>query len=214
MTRKAKKSTFLTNKIILGIAGAGLALLIIFAIFLSLRPNAELIIITAPAEATIRLDGHRIKNGSREVRAGKHTIELSLEGLETKTKEIEISPKETKSLNLYLTGEGENFSHYLKNEEDIELLAVIGDERATDFVSSYYKAKSINEILPLTIVKDYGEANSRLELGKDCERSYCLKITDEGAKLKDEMLAKIKTLGYDPEDYEIQYELVGGENEE
>ena len=214
MTRKAKKPTFLTNKIILGVAGAGLLLLMIFAIFLGLRPNAELIVITAPTEATIRLDGRRIKNGSRAVRAGKHTIELSLEGLGTKIQEIEISPKETKSLNLYLTGDGEDFSYYLKNEKDIDLLAVIGDEKATDFASNYYKAKSITEILPLAIVKDYGEASSRLELGKDCERSYCLKITDEGAKLKDEMLAKIKTLGYNPEDYEIQYEIVGSKDEE
>ena len=91
MTRKAKKPTFLTNKIILGVAGAGLLLLMIFAIFLGLRPNAELIVITAPTEATIRLDGRRIKNGSRAVRAGKHTIELSLEGLGTKIQEIEIS---------------------------------------------------------------------------------------------------------------------------
>jgi hypothetical protein len=62
-------------------------------------------------------------------------------------------------------------------------------------------------------VKDYGKSSSKLENGTDCTRSYCLKITDSGTALKDEMFAKIKSLGYDPEDYEIKYELLDDEDE-
>ena len=168
----------------------------------------------APSKVTIRLDGKKIQNGARKIRAGKHTLELSLDGLEPKKQEFEISTQETKSINLYLTGENEDFSYYLNDEKDIELLSTIADEKAAEFISDYYKAKNITELLPLRIVKDYGEVSSELTLGKDCTRSYCLKITDSGAVLKDEMLSKIKALGYNPEDYEIQYELVDGDDED
>lgn len=211
MAREARKSTFLTRKnIIIGVVALFFILLICLIRF-CLRPNAELIIMTAPSDATIRLNGKKIQSGARKVRAGKHKIELSLGDSETKTYEVEISAGETKSVNLYLSGE--DFSYYLKNEEDIDRLALIGDEEALEFVSEYRRAKSITELLPLLVVKDYGEASSKLDLGNDCERSYCLKITDNGEKLKDEMFAKIRSLGYNPEDYEIQYELLGSDEE-
>lgn len=214
MTQAAKRSTFLTKKIILVGAGAVLLGIILLAGYLCFRPNAELIIVAAPTEATIRLDSKNIKSGTQYVRAGKHTVVVSLEGLGTKTQEIEIASGETKSINIYLTGEGDDFSYYLKNEEDVDRLELIGDEKALEFVSEYRQTKSITELLPLTIIENYGEASSRLELGKDCERSYCLKITDKDKKLKEQMLSKIKALGFNSDDYEIQYELIGGEDEE
>ena len=213
MTRKAKKLNSFSQKILLlGLSAFVLLVLVAFGVW-AFRPKAELIVMVAPSKATIRLDGKKIQNGARKVRAGKHTIELSADGLETKTQEFEISANETKSINLYLTGENGDFSYYLNDEEDIKLLALIGDEEATHFISEYYKAKTITELLPLKIVKDYGKSSSKLENGTDCARSYCLKITDSGAVLKDEMFAKIKSLGYDPEDYEIKYELLDDEDE-
>lgn len=214
MTQAAKKSTFLTKKIILAGAGVALLGLIILASYFCLRPNAELIIIAAPTEAIIRLDGKKIKSGTQNVHAGKHTVVVSLDGLETKTQEIEISANETKSINIYLTGDGDDYSYYLKNEADIDRLELIGDEDALEFVSEYRQAKTITELLPLAIIENNGEASSKLELGENCDRSYCLKITDKGEKLKEKMLDKIKALGFDSDDYEIQYELIGGEDEE
>lgn len=214
MTREVEKSTFLNKKMLFAGAGIVLLILIILTACLGFRSNAEIIIVAAPTKATIRLDGKKIDSGVKNVRPGKHTVIVSLDGLETKTQEIEVATNETKSVNIYLAGEGDDFSAYLKNEEDIDRLALIGDEAALEFVSNYRQAKTITELLPLTIIEDYGESSSKLTLGKDCERSYCLKITDKGEALKEKMLAKIKALGYNPDDYEIRYELVDGENEE
>lgn len=204
MARKAKKTTFTNKKILMIGAGALLVVLPISILYFVLRPNAELIVVTAPSRATLRLDGKKIQNGARGIRAGKHTLELSQEGLEAKTQEFEISAGETKSINLYL----EDFSYYLQNEEDIKLLGLIGDEKAKQLASDYWAAKSILDILPITLVGDDAETFSRLENGKECERSYCLKITDHGEEMKAKMLEKIKSLGFNPDDYEIQYELV------
>lgn len=204
MARKAKKTTFPQKKMLAIGAGALLVVLLIAIIYLLLRPNSELIVVAAPSQATIRLDGKKIQNGARGIRAGKHTIELSKDGSETKAQEFEISVGETKSINLYL----EDYSSYLLNEEDIELLGLIGDEKARQFASDYWAAKSILDILPITVVGEDSGEFSRLESGKDCTRSYCLKITDHGEELKEKMLEKIKSLGFDPDNYEIQYELV------
>ena len=208
MAQKAKKATFSQKKILVIAVGVLLIVLLTALIYLKLRPNAELIVVAAPSQATLRLDGKKIQNGARGIRTGKHKIELSLEGFETKTQEFEISAGETQSINLYLVGENEDYSHYLQNEEDIKLLGLIGDETAKQVASDYWAAKSILEILPITLVGDDGESSSRLESGEDCARSYCLKITDQGEALKEKMLERIKSLGFDPDDYEIQYELV------
>lgn len=208
MAQKAKKATFSQKKILVIAVGVLLIALLTALIYLKLRPNAELIVVAAPSQATLRLDGKKIQNGARGIRAGKHKIELSLEGFETKTQEFEISAGETQSIDLYLVGENEDYSQYLQNEEDIKLLGLIGDETAKQLASDYWAAKSILEILPITLAGDDGESSSRLESGEDCARSYCLKITDQGEALKEKMLERIKSLGFDPDDYEIQYELV------
>ena len=91
---------------------------------------------------------------------------------------------------------------------------MMDDEKAIKFVSEYRTAKTITDLLPITIVQDYGEASSKLELGENCTRSYCLKITDSGAELQEKMFEKIKSLGYNPDDYEIQYELLDEEDED
>lgn len=214
MTQQAKKLNLFSQKILLfGISAFILIILVTFSV-LAFRPNAELIVLVAPSEAMILLDGKKIHNGAQAIRAGKHTLKASLNGLETKTQEIELSANETKSVNLYLTGENDDFSYYLNDEEDIDLLAMMDDEKAIKFVSEYRTAKTITELLPITIVQDYGEASSKLELGENCTRSYCLKITDSGAELKEKMFEKIKSLGYNPDDYEIQYELLDEEDED
>ncbi|MBQ1563839.1 hypothetical protein IIZ81_00580 [Candidatus Saccharibacteria bacterium] len=214
MTQQAKKLNLFSQKILLfGISAFILIILVTFSV-LAFRPNAELIVLVAPSKATILLDGKKIHNGTQAIRAGKHTLKATLNGLETKTQEIELSANETKSVNLYLTGENDDFSYYLKDEEDIDLLAMMDDEKAIKFVSEYRTAKTITELLPITIVQDYGEASSKLELGENCTRSYCLKITDSGAELKEMMFEKIKSLGYNPDDYEIQYELLDEEDED
>lgn len=214
MTQQAKKLILFSQKILLfGISAFILIILVTFSV-LAFRSNAELIVLVAPSKATILLDGKKIHNGAQAIRAGKHTLKASLNGLETKTQEIELSANETKSVNLYLTGENDDFSYYLNDEEDIDLLAMMDDEKAIKFVSEYRTAKTITELLPITIVQDYGEASSKLELGENCTRSYCLKITDSGAELKEKMFEKIKSLGYNPDDYEIQYELLDEEDED
>lgn len=171
-----------------------------------LLKNSELILYVVPSSATIKLDGHKIKNGSRSIRAGSHELEISGDGLETKTIEFEVAKKQSKSISAYVKSDNGSFDYYLNHEEDIAALELITDDAAKSFVEDYYHNKTILELLPITIAHEHGDITSTLSEGHECTRSYCLKITDDNAELRAEMEAKIKELGYNPEDYEIQYE--------
>jgi 6-phosphofructokinase len=119
--------------------------------------------------------------------------------------DFEIAKHETKSINAY-AGNDNDFEYYLKHDAEIDRLALVADEEAIKFINNYRESKTILELLPIVVAKEYGAKSSTLSRGDTCERSYCLKITDDNADLRKEMEAKIVELGYDPENYEIIYE--------
>ena len=182
------------------------AILVIVVILTTiLSKNAELILLVAPSTATLKIDGHKVASGSIKLRAGSHTLVISGEGFEEKQIDFEIAKHETKSINAY-AGNDNNFEYYLKHDTEIDRLALVADEEAIKFINNYRKSKTILELLPIVVAKEYGAKSSTLSRGDVCERSYCLKITDDNADLRKEMEAKIVELGYDPENYEIIYE--------
>lgn len=180
-------------------------LVIVVILTTLLAKNAELILLVAPSTATLKIDGHKVASGSIKLRAGSHTLVISGEGFEEKQIDFEIAKHETKSINAY-AGNDNNFEYYLKHDTEIDRLALVADEEAIKFINNYRKSKTILELLPIVVAKEYGTKSSTLSRGDVCERSYCLKITDDNADLRKEMEAKIVELGYDPENYEIIYE--------
>ena len=200
--QKNSKRTFLLGLIFVPIV-AILAIVVILTTILS--KNAELILLVAPSTATLKIDGHKVASGSIKLRAGSHTLVISGEGFEEKQIDFEIAKHETKSINAY-AGNDNDFEYYLKHDTEIDRLALVADEEAIKFINNYRKSKTILELLPIVVAKEYGAKSSTLSRGDTCERSYCLKITDDNADLRKEMEAKIVELGYNPENYEIIYE--------
>ncbi len=212
--KRSSKRTLIPVLILIAVVFT-IAIVVLFTTVFS--KNSELVVLVAPSTATVRLDGRKIKNGSNPIKSGKHTLEISGDGLETKTIDFEIAKKETKSINAYALGTN-GFEYYLEHDEEIERLGLVADGEAASFVKNYEKSKTILELLPLSIAKENGDKSSTLSKGDNCTRSFCLKITDDNADLSAEMKKKIESLGYNPEDYEIQYErtdtLEGEEDEE
>ena len=200
--QKNSKRTFLLGLIFVPIV---VVLVIVVILTTLLAKNAELILLVAPSTATLKIDGHKVASGSIKLRAGSHTLVISGEGFEEKQIDFEIAKHETKSINAY-AGNDNNFEYYLKHDTEIDRLALVADEEAIKFINNYRKSKTILELLPIVVAKEYGTKSSTLSRGDVCERSYCLKITDDNADLRKEMEAKIVELGYDPENYEIIYE--------
>ena len=193
-------------------------LFVVVIIATLMTKNAELILLVAPSTATIKLDGKKVESGSIKIRDGSHKLEISGDDLETKTIDFYIAKKETKSLNVYATSDDNSFDYYLKHDEEIDQLALVADDHAKEFVLDYKRSKTILDILPVVVSEKDGSKTSTLTKGEDCERSFCLKITDDNADLRQKMERKISDLGYDVIDYEIQYErtnsLEGDGNED
>ncbi len=200
--QKNSKRTFLLGLIFVPIV---VILVIVVILTTILSKNAELILLVAPSTATLKIDGHKVASGSIKLRAGSHTLVISGEGFEQKQINFEIAKHETKSINAY-AGNDNDFEYYLRHDTEIDRLALVADEEAIKFINNYRESKTILELLPIVVAKEYGAKSSTLSRGDACERSYCLKKTDDNADLRKEMEAKIVELGYDPENYEIIYE--------
>jgi len=199
-----KKKTF-SPKPTLFVAIAAVAIVLVGFIVNHFSKGAELILAIAPSTARVELDGRKISSGCSRIRPGAHELIISGEELESKTINFEISRGQTYSLLVYITS-GDDFSYYLKNADEIDRLALVADDAAKEFILNYRKAEGILSLLPLVVANDDASESSTLSRGEECERSYCLEIVDENADMKNQMLKKIKELGYDPEDYEIKYE--------
>ena len=186
--------------------------LVIVVLFTTIfKKDAELIVLVAPSAATIKIDGHKVKNGRILIRSGEHKVVVSADGLETKEQSVSISKGETKALNLYLTDQNNSFDYYKGYPDEIENLALVSDsDESAKAVSELRHIFTIKELLPYTIGTDSGKKSSTLSLGSkdDCSKDFCLKLTDENADMRKQMQKEIESLGYNAEDYEIIYERI------
>jgi hypothetical protein len=75
--------------------------------------KAKLTIVTAPSSATVKIDGIEAKQGLNYVSSGKHTIEASLSGFETVTKDVTAENRQTQDIKLILSTNSEEGRQYL-----------------------------------------------------------------------------------------------------
>lgn len=140
-----------------------------------------------PANATISVDGDkRYKNGQYDIAPGAYKIEISHDGLETKTLTVDIDPRNYAAVTVFLTDSDKSFDYYKQNDhyEPFKSLQSIAsaenniitgkDTSAQEFITNYDKTLSIFSKLP---IKGY----------------------------EDEVIKKIEKAGYDPGDYQIIY---------
>ena len=193
---------------ILILSGSAMLLVLIVVLFTTIfKKDAELYVLVAPSTATIKIDGHKVKNGRVPIRSGEHKVVVSADGLETKEQSFTISKGETKSL--YLTGQNNSFDYYKYYPDEIENLALVADgDEAAEAVSKLRHIVTIRELLPYTIGYDSGRKTATLSLGTKCSKAFCLKETDENTDMQKQMREEIKSLGYNADDYEIIYERI------
>ena len=196
------------KNLILILSGSAMLLVLIVVLFTTIfKKDAELYVLVAPSTATIKIDGHKVKNGRVPIRSGEHKVVVSADGLETKEQSFTISKGETKSLNLYLTGQNNSFDYYKYYPDEIENLSLVADsDEAAKAVSKLRHIVTIRELLPYTIGNDSGRKTTTLSLGTKCSKAFCLKETDENTDMQKQMREEIKSLGYNADDYEIIYE--------
>ncbi len=214
----------LTPKQKILITSAIIVLFIAFPlIFISYKRinNSIISFFVAPSSATIKLDGKIVKSGIKKdgsgyleikpinhaVTSGKHTIEITKDGFTTIKEEIELNPNSSFIYYNYLSSENDP-DWYSKNEEESRLLETIipklSQQKQEDVEDKYPLIKH----LPLNI--DYYTN----DLSKHVKYSISyiiegdkvsIKITDLSGNNKTLALDKIKSLGFSPDDYNIEY---------
>lgn len=175
---------------------------------ISLNPTSEVEVLVAPSSATITINGKVYKNGTYKLPRGNVSVKIEKDGFTPKNYTFNTSTNN--KLYDYLTQDG-SLSWYETHSDDAIILTTIGDYEADMLSSSFTEKNPISKELPL-IVAEYNSNDEyvefRIDGGKleDCDRDFCLKITDSTGDNLEYAREKIRELGYNPNDFEIVYE--------
>lgn len=197
--------------IIGGVIFAILTVVSVVMIVLDAKYSATLEILVAPSAAKITVDGKEYKNGTYKMEPGEVTVKITMDGFITKELPALLTRGGTTKLYTYLIPENESMDWYLEHPEEQMLLNTIGDARAAAASAEYLTENPIVKVLPL-IYANYDEnwnyTEYRVDGGdfEECEREFCLRVTDTTGGNYEAALELIRENGFSPEDYEIVYQ--------
>lgn len=171
----------------------------------------------APVIADIKIDGNASRNGSHVVEPGIHSIEISAEGFESKSFEVEVKKNETNSVAEYLVNKNEGLDYYVKSKADINVLRSIAkkDDDVKVYIEEYDRKISIFPNLPFKdsyYVDGYGHLMMTIKdarTDRRCNSTLCIMIS--GTKYNDstykmQATKMMTSRGYKLSDYEVYYE--------
>lgn len=171
---------------------------------------AKLEILVAPTSAEILIDGEKYQNGIYDgMEEGVYTVKILQDGFNTEEFQIELKSDETTKLYKYLKG---NDGYYENHMEDLEIMRLVSEYEVGLVAQNYLEKYPIMKVLPLVVEKyaeDFTEYTwFRIDGGKydECEKEFCLKITDMSGGNYEKALKMIQKKGFDPDDYKIIYE--------
>lgn len=202
---KSKKTQFII------IATLFVILLLIISI-MSIRKriyDAKIDLLIAPSSTTIKIDGKDYKNGKHDISSGKHTIELSKDGFQSQQEEIEIKSGETFIYYNYLLGLDSFTNWYETHEDDSLLLESIIPALSEKNLKSLQNKYPLIKQLPIN--EEYYSKNYSI-LTKysisykiDSENQIVIIVTYHTDNSKTAALEKITSLGFNTDDYQIEY---------
>ena len=204
--------------------------IIVFAA-INATKTSTIVFSIAPIDATISVNKDTsYNNGSYSIVPGKYDIQISHDGLESKSFSLDIKPNTTVTVSTFLSDSEKTFSFYTlrENDDSMQKLQEIAaaannsttdhDESAEEFIEDYnIKAMMLSLALPI----DYSEykpsqdspSGQEISLSitirngdiVECKTSLCINVLM--ALTDDKELAKklMKEKGINPDDYEIVY---------
>lgn len=176
---------------------------------LNLKPTSEVEILVAPESASVSINGKEFKNGTYKLPRGAVSVSIKKDGFMSKNYSFDTAANN--KLYDYLLPEDRSYSWYESHPEDAIILTKIGDVEADTTASLYKEINPISDKLPL-IIAEYNQEDNYIEFRIDggkfdnCDRDFCLKITDSTGGNLDYARAKIRELGFEPNSFEIIYE--------
>lgn len=183
---------------------------VLFITALSLKDTSEIELRIAPSSATVTIDGKPYENGTFRISTGVHTIKIEKSGFTTK--EYTFDTTKTDKIYDYLLENDGGYTWYLNHKEDALLLTSIGDYLTTLESTKYTSEYPVSTVLPIIYAhydEDYNYTEYRIDGGSftGCDTDFCIKVTDTTGGNLDAAKQKIRDAGYNPDDYQILYEL-------
>ena len=201
------------TKILVGIVAFVMVVLMVTLGFLlvDLKYSATLDIVVAPISAEVKIDGKVYENGTYKMEPGEVAYEITKDGFATKSGVLNLEDGRTTKLYTYLLPTDGSFDWYLEHESDQMILNTIGDALAGEESRSYFERYPIVQILPIVYANYDAEWNYmefRIDGGDfdECEKAFCVKVTDTTGGNYDVALEMIREKGFSPDDYEIIYQ--------
>ena len=229
---------FFKNKwvrLILVVDAAVLVVLLVVMIMNAMK-NSVISFNVTPMDAKISINGSEYAEGSYKFAPGTYEIAISREGMESKSFTVELGGDSIANVATFLVGEDggfdfyelkENYDSFLKLAEMASInnnMTVDQDTRAEEFVRGFEEDYTIFDVLPIVdkTLSQYG-----LEAGVDyqydvltiqngadydsCLMTLCLYITDTLSGREERAKEIVNNFGYNSDNYQIIYEVVGYE---
>lgn len=190
-----------------------------------------------PMDAKITMNGTIYENGTYAIAPGKYEIQISHEGMDTKTFEVKLEAQDNLFMTTYLSDGGKfGFYELKENYPDFEALrsvASAGDNRTFDhdtsamkFIKDFDDSYALLEELP--VINEEPSKNG-FESGvryaydvltimdgadlEECVKTLCLYVTDTLGGREQYAKSLVDKMGYDANDYQMVYKQVGYEDE-
>lgn len=194
------------NKKIVAISAILIFIVLIFIVFnlvIDGLRNARVNILVAPYGAKVKIDGVDVNGSSRFYPKRDVEVEISKDGFTSKKMKVDLEANKTTLIHTYLLDEQNSLNKYRENIHDYDVLRLVADETAKEFIYKTDKAKSINEILPIEKVVGVDPTTLRQvdesELEKKCKTFLCLKV--DGVNNDSRIKSLLNEYGYNFEDY-------------
>lgn len=186
---------------------------ILLALFIiKLTKTATLDIQVAPNDAIITISGKQYINGTYKIQPGRYTATISHPDFDIKTVELNLEANRTAKLYSYLANNN-NFSSYLTNDINRNILSNIPDESAQAAVQNYDLSKKLPYKYE-TYSSDYSSHTLftiNQDKSKNCDY-FCLIIDDITGNNYDLALRELQKLGFDTERCDIKYNYDDAKN--
>lgn len=185
----------------------------------------------APTDATITVNGAKYENGTYKFSPGSYDITISHPELNSKTFHYDLASDSSTLVTTFLSSTDDDgdpsfdFYEQSSNYYSFQALASIAgkdnnqtidhDTSAEDFVARMQKILSIESLLPIvdniygvpgvnTATTGYSIRNNIDN--QECQKVACLLVMYYGEGYEEAVAEEIRSIGYNPTDYEIIYE--------
>ena len=214
---------FIRNVIIACLTGIILVAVVFFGIVPVLGQTekpAYLDILVTPLEAKVVINGAEYRDAVYEFEPGMYTVEIALDGFQSKTIEMELKQNQTFGLYVSLTPDDGDWSYFEEKQHQTSLEALLrlyGGLIETGDVTEFAKKVSLKDEVPIEFSICEAPATRRncdaitinYDYSKACGDNLCLIISSRRPELTDETLsevaAKLEEKGYDLDNYKYTF---------